>query len=264
MAESRGPELAAAIITFLVLTWATTALRIWVRLCMIKNFALDDWLTLLAVVRLFVSANDESSLTFQQALFTFYSGLVLDGVHWGQGQHMANLDMEHQINSMKVRNSARAYNTQKLTVNQSWWACELIYIANTTILRGAVGAFLLRIAVKPLHRRIIYFLLAVNVICNIGFFFQSVFQCAPINFFYMRFDGREMGACNSGFITRATYGQSVLSAIIDWTFGLLPLFIVWNLNMNQRKKTGLAVVLGLGSMYVLTMHHLSNQANNSI
>jgi hypothetical protein len=39
---------------------------------------------------------------FSQALFTFYGGIVLDGVYWGTGMHMEDLTVQQRVNGMKV------------------------------------------------------------------------------------------------------------------------------------------------------------------
>ena len=63
------------------------------------------------------------------------------------------------------------------------------------MLKCAVGSFLLRVATQKVHRAIIWTVIAVNVVFNIYYFFQSVFQCAPVSYFWTRFNpelsGRE-------------------------------------------------------------------------
>ena len=43
--ENRGPELVAILVALLVLSFISVALRCYVRIRMIKAFAIDDWLT---------------------------------------------------------------------------------------------------------------------------------------------------------------------------------------------------------------------------
>jgi hypothetical protein len=45
----------------------------------------------------------------------------------------------------------------------------------------------------------------------------------------------------------STYAHGVLSAIVDWTLGTLPIFIVWNLKLNIRGKVSVAMILALGA-----------------
>lgn len=48
--DNLGPQLAAVVILFLILTWLTVGLRCMVRARMIKSFGLDDWTMVLSLV----------------------------------------------------------------------------------------------------------------------------------------------------------------------------------------------------------------------
>lgn len=37
-----------------------------------------------------------------------------------------------------------------------------------------------------------------------------------------------------------------MSAITDWSFGILPIFFVWNMVMDLRTKLSVVLVLSLG------------------
>jgi len=50
--ENRGPELAAVLILFLIITWLIVALRCHVRVRMLKSFGLDDWFMVASLVRI--------------------------------------------------------------------------------------------------------------------------------------------------------------------------------------------------------------------
>jgi hypothetical protein len=112
-------------------------------------------------------------------------------------------------------------------------------------MRITVGASLLRIAIRKLHRNIVYGLLAANVVFGLFYFIFAIFQCTPIRGFWTRMIGEQVN-CRSDVVINATLASSVLSTIIDWWFGVLPAFILWKLNVTTKKKIGLAVVMGLG------------------
>lgn len=46
------------------------------------------------------------------------------------------------------------------------------------------------------------------------------------------------------------YVYSITATLCDLTLGLLPIALVWNLQMNLRTKYALAGILGMGCMYV--------------
>lgn len=111
----------------------------------------------------------------------------------------------------------------------------------------AVGAFLLRIAVKKIHRHIIYALMAINVIFNLFYLIFTIFQCTPIDGFWMRAAGIP-SQCRTDIAVASTFASSAISAFIDWGFGLLPVFMLWDLNVTTKKKIGLGVLMGLGAL----------------
>lgn len=132
---------------------------------------------------------------------------------------------------------------------QGWWYCETFYILCTAVLKVAVGAFLLRVASQKIHRWIIYGLIIINVVFNLYYIFSSIFQCTPVHYFWTRFSDPDGGSCvNPRMTADSTFAQSAISILTDWTYGILPIFIVWDLQMGSQKRVGVALVLGLGAM----------------
>ncbi|KAF2097386.1 hypothetical protein NA57DRAFT_77643 [Rhizodiscina lignyota] len=212
--DDRSPAVKASMILFLCLTWISFSMRAWVRLRILRAPGLDDLLTFISLL-----------------LFTTFGGFVFYAAHWGTGKHVTALTPKALRNAL-----------------MGWWWCETFYILCTAVLKCAVGAFLLRIATQKPHRWIIWTLVYLNIIFNIYYFFQSVFQCIPVQYFWTRFDPRNHGHCNPGMTADSTYAQSGLSIVTDWVFGILPIFIVWNLKMSTQKRFGVAIVLGLGAL----------------
>jgi hypothetical protein len=88
------------------------------------------------------------------------------------------------------------------------------------------------------------------------FLFLMIFQCHPISYFWTQSPYTtsdvppvEGASCISReIIADSTYAHGALSAAADWTLGILPIFIVWNLNMNPRTKISVALILALGAV----------------
>lgn len=125
---------------------------------------------------------------------------------------------------------------------------------------------MLRVASRKIHRRIIYGVIALNIVFNIYYFFQSIFQCTPVDYFWVRAEHpTARGHCRAKMTADSTLAQSAISIFTDWTYGLLPIWIVWNLQMSRQKRFGVAFVLGLGAVasiasivrlpYVVTLTH---------
>lgn len=108
----------------------------------------------------------------------------------------------------------------------------------------SIGLFLLRITIKPIQRWIIYIVMGLTVLTGLVFFFVTLLQCTPISFFWDKFS--QTGWCvNIDVIIALTFLYSVISVICDFTFALLPIFLVWNLNMSSNTKLMLIPILGM-------------------
>lgn len=213
---NRGLQLEASVIFFLALAWITVIVRCYVRIFMIKCFAIDDYLILVTL-----------------GFFTVFGGLAYDAVQWGIGRHNADVSIPDQTKAFQL-----------------WFFAELSYILTTVFLRLAVGHFLLRVAIHKRHRYTIHFLNTVNVLFNVAYFFFQIFTCHPISYFWTRVNQEHNGRCLNLASAYVTVAQSVLSILLDWTYGILPIFIVRGLNMTKKKKLLVAMILSLGALYV--------------
>ncbi len=129
---------------------------------------------------------------------------------------------------------------------QAWWFSEITYILNTCTLKAAIGTFLLRVTGKKSHRYIIYGVVAASTVYSVYFIFLIIFQCQPISYFWNRV---HPGHCiDPVVVADSTYAHSAISATSDWTFGILPAFIVHDLRMHLRMKISVAVLLCFANM----------------
>lgn len=112
----------------------------------------------------------------------------------------------------------------------------------------SIGIFLLRIVFGRLHKWIIYIAMLISVVAGFTFFFVTLFQCNPISYFWNK---DQDGMCIDGnIVVILAIVYSVFAIISDLTFVLLPMFLVWNLNIKQKDKLALIPLLCMGCMYV--------------
>ncbi|KPM36352.1 hypothetical protein AK830_g10220 [Neonectria ditissima] len=207
--ENRGPELQAVCYTLLVTAIISTLLRCYVRTRLVKNFGFDDWCMLAALTS-----------------FTLFVAFALVGVHYGTGRHRADLDPEDFKSAMKA-----------------WWFCYIWYCISMIMSKISIGYLILRITVRTLDTFIIYGTMLVTLLAGLTFFFVTLFQCRPISFFW---NHDQEGSCVSVDVIMAlTYLYSVFSLISDFTCAILPMFLVWSLNMDRRSKIALIPILAM-------------------
>jgi hypothetical protein len=181
---------------------------------MVKGFGLDDQVMVVTL-----------------CFFTVYLACQIGGAVHGTGQHREALtDANAQI--------ALSY----------WFLCEIFYTISTSMLKIAVGFFLLRITIVPYQVWIVRIIMVVSGIVGTTYTFLVIFQCDPISFWW-DLDPTHTGTCLSpAFVTNFTYVVSGLNSFADWTFGILPILIVKDLQMKRRVKVVVSSVIALAAM----------------
>jgi len=164
------------------------------------------------------------------AFFTAYFVCQVGGVIYGTGKHMEDLDP-----------------TNAETALHFWWFCELFYILASSWLKLAVGVFLLRVATNRTHIWIIRAVIAGTALFGAVYFFLAIFQCKPVSAWWKHMPG--YGTClGPNIVLATTYTSSALNSFADWTFGILPFFIVKDLDMPRKHKRQIAGILAFAAI----------------
>jgi hypothetical protein len=130
-----------------------------------------------------------------------------------------------------------------------WFSCEIFYDLTSTFCKLAAGALLLRLTTQKIHVRIIWFVMILAGLFGIAFAGQVLAQCKPVSFYWSATRDPSQGHCvNPDIMAGFTYGHAVVSSIGDWTFGILPAFLVAGLNMNIRSKISVFLLLAFANI----------------
>lgn len=167
-----------------------------------------------------------------QIFFSTYSACSLSGVKYGTGRHTNNILPQDIPKALYF-----------------WWLCELFYTVTTVFIRLSIAVFLLRICVKTTHKVIIYATLAGVLAFSTFYFFLVLFQCSPVSFFWGQYEGMKGTCINPAAVPDASIAHSVVSFTADWILGLLPIVLIWDIQMNRRTKISIAAILSLGLLY---------------
>jgi hypothetical protein len=127
--------------------------------------------------------------------------------------------------------------------------CELFYVLTTTLLKVSIGLFLLRVATNKVHVWIIRITMAITVTLGPIIFFVFLFQCDPISAFWT-LDPHDGKCLDTTVLVALVFTISGLNVIADWTFGLLPFWVVKDLQIPLRQKRlviGLLAFAAIGS-----------------
>ncbi|OHE93040.1 integral membrane protein [Colletotrichum orchidophilum] len=211
--QYRGTQLFAVQLSFLLAAGIFVLSRAYVKVCIVKSVAVDDWLIFGAMLG-----------------YTAYGGIALHGITSGAtGKHITELKVDQAVISLRA-----------------WYICEVLYSPITLAIRTSICVLLLRLALNKVHRWIIYGNLAVVWMISIAFFCIMTFQCMPPSYFWKQLYGEEGSCINFNIVPDATIAHSIISAMSDWCMGLLPIALLWNVNLNRRTKALVAVLLSMG------------------
>jgi hypothetical protein len=164
-------------------------------------------------------------------LFTAYLACQLGGAAHGTGQRRAAITDENAQIALRY-----------------WFFCEIFYTFATTVLKIAVGLFLLRITVHPVHIWIIRIIMSIGAVVGITYSCVVIFQCKPISFWWDLHPDHHGKCIPPELVMYFTYAVSGLNSFADWTFGILPIFIVKNLQMKRRVKIIVVSIIALAAV----------------
>ncbi len=253
-------QLASVNIAALVLALIATGLRCFVRIRLLKAFGTDDWLMVAAAVCAFARSVITERVApvmltgpnSYQACFVCYCSFSLSGVAHGTGQHVANLSKEANSEARKVSGSpsprvlepARAVSDTQV---QWWWLCYPSYAVTMTLTKLSITFFFRRIIVERVHKWILHGAMAVTIISCSVFFFACVFQCWPVSYFWDNYT--QTGTCIPDRVVIAlALLFSAVNIVTDFTFALMPAWILSHLNMRRKTKLALCGLMALGCM----------------
>lgn len=123
-----------------------------------------------------------------------------------------------------------------------------------TIIKTAIALFYLRIMVIPWHRVAVKVIMWIVILFGFVYFWCVVIQCWPIPYIWERYAttlDRSTGNClPRGIVLGGTYLHSIISAGSDWALALLPIVMLWNVQMPTGIKLIVGGIVACGAMCV--------------
>ncbi|KAK4173020.1 hypothetical protein QBC36DRAFT_360964 [Triangularia setosa] len=209
--ENRGPEILAICGTLVALSVVIVSLRIWVRARMIGHVGIDDWTIIAATTVIFVEMM-----------------IIIPQVHYGAGRHVQYIEPASNV-------------TKGLHLNFVTQPLCLIALCLTKV---SVGFFLLRLTPSKRFQRFVVGMIVFTVLSATGNFLTVFFQCQPLAFTWGGVaEGKCMPPSNLKF---AAFFNSSVAVLTDVIFALLPVPMLWKVQLNWRVKSAVAAILALG------------------
>ncbi|KAF3046942.1 hypothetical protein E8E12_008924 [Didymella heteroderae] len=198
---------------FLSMAWIAVALRLHVRLFIVNAFGWDDgW------------------MLFAQLMHTLNSACAVGGALTGTGRLTKDLTPGSTMMALRF-----------------WWVCYFAYCLSMIGAKISVGLSLLRYTpiTQKLFRCITHVVIYTSVVMGMVYGLLAIFQCSPVEFFWTRALGAKGTCISMDIIIAFTYVMSAIFAVCDFSFALLPIFLIKGLNMSRNQKFALIPILSM-------------------
>ena len=218
------------VVTLVVAIFAVL-LRLVSRWLSAAHFWWDDGLMIVGLV-----------LTFGSSAFNFVAA------NHGAGKHQEVVSKQDQAK-----------------LSQIIYGIEILYPLVVTAIKCSILMLYLRLfGVRPLFRKVIYAMLALVVGWCIAVVFAAIFQASPPSLLWTT----NLKDLPKGYhhIDFPAYliGSAVPNVVMDFAILLLPMSIVWQLQINMSRKMALSAVFAVGALYVLSLLRIFNLPKQSL
>ncbi|KAL7929939.1 hypothetical protein V8C35DRAFT_330830 [Trichoderma chlorosporum] len=200
----------SVMVAFVVLNSITVGLRLWLRISS-RSFGYDDWATCVAF-----------------GVFLVFCAFEFRALGYGYG----------------ATEMLPGYNP--VLAAEYFVIAQLLYLIAQLAAKISVALVLYRIAtMAPLIRRTLMASMAVMSIVSIVTIFIFAFQCRPLSVAW----GVGTGTCLPGStIANAAYAVSAADILFSWLYGLLPIYLLWSVQISMRTKIVVSILLGFGAV----------------
>ncbi|KAH7130877.1 hypothetical protein EDB81DRAFT_905479 [Dactylonectria macrodidyma] len=209
--ENRGPEILVA--TLLVTALATIAViaRGYVRLFVIRNTGWDD-----------------AFMTIAMALSWAGQGVIVPEVSHGAGRHIGDVDPGIYQTGVKLN-----------------FISQPIFLVAICMVKLSVGSSLLRIASTKFYKYLILSIMVFTAVYTVACVFTLILQCSDIRALW---DPMVKATCWSQQVLQGlSYTNAAFNILTDLLFAvIIPIPMLWNLNVRFRTRISLIGILGLG------------------
>ncbi|KAI2637159.1 hypothetical protein GGS26DRAFT_473639 [Hypomontagnella submonticulosa] len=207
----RGPAILGVAWALTVVCLVFVGVRIYYRRRAQAVLGWDDWLIVVAAL-----------------LQIFHTGIVTEACHWGAGMHDEDLTLNQLVNIIKW-----------------FWISTTPALVVSVISRISAAILLIRIFGKKAWFK--WYLIVFTALQTIGGIIAIVFiwvQQTPIESVWdPTIEPTYKRAAD--FDNISAYVAQALFAFADLSYVILPVWIIWRLNMSLRAKIGLGIILSL-------------------
>ena len=127
-----------------------------------------------------------------------------------------------------------------------FYVMEVLYFAHVVLLKLSLLFFYLRVFPDFRLRQLIWGTIIFDIVYGVAFIFAGIFQCWPIDYNWEQWDMEHQGRCVN--VNAMAWANSAISIVLDiWMIGL-PMSRVLKLRLHWKKKVGVGLMFGVGTL----------------
>ena len=171
------------------------------------------------------------------------------------GDHSSTVSENHLTKILKVHQSCMVVITWCSSKSKSIYAGNFLYLLIIGFTKASVLLFYLRLfgtpGTRPVFRRLLYATQVLVILWLVASIIPGIYRCHSIGDMWnpLIFSGRDV---QSHCIDENAYyvSTSGLNVALDFWILVLPLSVVWTLQLSRSRKAGLIAIFLLGILYV--------------
>ncbi|KAL3455725.1 hypothetical protein BJX64DRAFT_281876 [Aspergillus heterothallicus] len=121
---------------------------------------------------------------------------------------------------------------------------ENLYCVCIAFIKSSMLLLYLRLFPSKTLRLTVFIALAITLSWGTATFLAQLFSCAPINYFWEKWDGEHEGHCTSH--NALLLAHAIMNIVMDVVVIAIPMPILWTLHMSFEKKVGMCVMFAVG------------------
>ena len=122
---------------------------------------------------------------------------------------------------------------------------QIFYMSGSVFIKTSICMTLIRLSVQRRYTYFLYGIVVVTILTTFVTLISVWIQCRPLAASW----GEVKGECmDVGVLITLTYVVSGLNIATDWFCALLPIPLLWNVQLNRNAKLSVGVILGLGAL----------------
>lgn len=127
---------------------------------------------------------------------------------------------------------------------------QIFYVSGSLFIKASICTQLARIATARIYKIILWVLIGISIVTTLIAIVAVLARCKPVAASW----NPSLGTCiNQNIIVVLTYVVSGVNIATDWSVAILPVFILWNVQMRATLKRMVGFVLGLGVLLVFLL-----------